>query len=144
MTLTRLVLAWLPVAAVFALVAGLRSVPPPAPPTDARDAAEPALATRPPERGTGLTGWDVLWRSLEAAAVTLFASLWFDSLGHGEWWLLFGLVGLAVALSHLPSAPRETSALTPSTWARRGALARALCDVLRYVVAGAILAWRLG
>jgi len=76
----------------------------------------------------------VLWRSLEAAVVTLLASLWFDSLGHGGWWLLFLLLGLIVTLAHLPQR----------AWQRREVMARTIRDVLRYVVAGAILAWRLG
>ena len=31
------------------------------------------------------------WRvdASEALLVTMFASLWFDSLGHGAWWVLF-------------------------------------------------------
>jgi len=81
------------------------------------------------------TKWDILWRSLEAAAVTLFASLWFDSLGHGGWWLLFSLVGLIVSFARLQGA---------TTWQRREALIHATRDVVRYVLAGAILAWRLG
>src|SRR5438876_11776227 len=81
------------------------------------------------------TTWDILLRSLEAAAVTLFASLWFDSLGHGGWWLLFSLVGLIVSFAGLQGATR---------WQRREALIHATRDVVRYVVAGDILAWRLG
>ncbi len=33
------------------------------------------------------------WKVVEAGVVTLFASLWFDSLGSGEWWLVFLLIG---------------------------------------------------
>jgi hypothetical protein len=118
-TLGRLFLAWLPVAVVFVVIGGL----------------EPANEWTTPEKLWMFTKWDVLWRSLEAAAVTLFASLWFDSLGHGGWWLLFLLLGLIVSLAHLQRVP---------TSPRRMALIRASRDVVRYVLAGAILAWRLG
>ncbi|HMU61816.1 MAG TPA: hypothetical protein PKA66_08545 [Gemmatimonadales bacterium] len=33
---------------------------------------------------------------IEALLFTLVAGLWFASLGHGGWWLLFGLLGLLV------------------------------------------------
>lgn len=32
----------------------------------------------------------------EAVFLTMFASLWFASLGHGGWWVLFGVVALLV------------------------------------------------
>jgi len=115
-TLGRLILAWLPVSVWFLAVEWA---------VGRRDA--------PDNRG---------WRSIaalaEAGVVTLFASLWFDSLGSGEWWLLFLLVGLlagfpirvrGILLHHLP---------------RRPELVRAWIDVARYVGAGALLAWRLG
>ena len=110
MTLTRLVLAWLPVAVEFMIVGG--------------------LGTR-----WVFTKWELMWRSIEAAVVTLFASLWFDSLGHGGWWLLFLLVGLMVSLARVPGRPAPD---------RREALARSALETVRYLVAGAILAWRLG
>jgi hypothetical protein len=116
-TLTRLVLAWLPVAAEFLIVSGFQQPAAPPAPTGARWA---------------LTRREALWRSLEAAAVTLVASLWFDSLGHGGWWLLFLLVGLLVTLARLPD-PYD-----------RGGVTRVVRDAARYVLAGAILAWRLG
>ena len=82
--------------------------------------------------------WEIGWRLAEAGIVTLFASLWFDSLGAGGWWLLFLLVGLLVAFprrlvmwQHV-EVPR-----------RRHLLVHAALDVARYVVAGALLAWRL-
>ena len=109
MTLGRLLLAWVPVAIWFA-VAGWAA-----------------------HRVTGVTGSaaatpaSLVAAAFEALAVTLFASLWFDSLGHGAWWVLFGLVGLlASALSTRP------------------ALAAVAFTVMRYFGAGAILAWRLG
>jgi len=67
------------------------------------------------------------WLACEAGLLTLFASLWFDSLGRGGWRLLFLLVGAIAA--GLPRRPPWRTALI---------------DVGRYVVAGGILAWRLG
>jgi hypothetical protein len=122
-TLGRLMLAWLPVAVLFALV----------PPigyswNGATDRAIVWVFNR----------WEIGWRLAEAGAVTLFASLWFDSLGSGGWWLLFLLVGLLVAFprrlvmwQHV-DVPR-----------RRHLLQHALLDVARYFVAGGLLAWRL-
>ncbi len=69
--------------------------------------------------------------------LTLFASLWFDSLGSGGWWLLFLLVG---ALAVIP----EWLRLLWRAEVPRAALLAGVCaDLARYVVAGAILAWRL-
>ena len=113
MTLTRLILAWLAVAAWFVAAAF---------------AAARLLQTARP--GTAALSW----RAAEAFVATLFGSLWFASLGHGEWWLVFLLVGALVTLSE-PPAP-ETG--------RRAAVVVACANVARYVVAGAILAWRLG
>jgi hypothetical protein len=109
MTLGRLLFAWVPVAIWFAAagwaahrVTGVTVSPAP---------AAGALAAV----------------AFEALIVTLFASLWFDSLGHGAWYVLFGLVGLLA--SALPTRP---------------AFAAVAFSVMRYVGAGAILAWRLG
>jgi hypothetical protein len=77
--------------------------------------------------------------ALEAAGATLFASLWFDSLGHGGWWLLFLLVGLLVAF-----APRIADSSPTTPLPRRTRLLAGVADVARYVGAGAVLAWRLG
>lgn len=111
MTLTRLVLAWLPVAVVFAVV---------------------GRSGAPGGGGARAAGW----RALEAAVTTLFASLWFDSLGRGEWWLVFLLVGVLVGFS--------TRFPEGQTGMSRAALLLGLRDAARYVLAGAILAWRLG
>jgi len=125
MTLGRLLLAWLPVAALFAVT--------------------PPIGYQWTGDVTGVRAfvwshnrWEIWWRLAEAGIVTLFASLWFDSLGAGGWWLLFFLVGLLVAFprrlvmwQHV-EAPR-----------RRHLLAHAGLDVARYVAAGALLAWRL-
>lgn len=139
MTLTRLVLAWLPVAVLFAVVGGLetRLLSRPA------QSLEP-VATAQPERVNVLVSWALGWRSLEAAAVTLFGSLWFDSLGHGEWWLVFGLVGFAVAFAQLPQAVRGSPETPLDRRWPSDTLRRAIRDVARYILAGAILAWRLG
>jgi len=106
-TLGRLVLAWLPVAVEFAIVGawGMRWAP---------------------------SRRDALWRSVEAAALTLFASLWFDSLGPGGWWLLFALVGFLVGVQRAWQGERR---IEPRGLA---------VDVARYLLAGGILAWRLG
>ena len=124
MTLGRLLLAWLPVAALFAV----------APPIGYRwDMVV----------GNGFlvwsfNRWEIGWRLAEAAVVTLFASLWFDSLGAGSSWLLFFLVGLLVAF---PRRLVMWQHVEPQR--RRHLLAHAGLDVARYVAAGALLAWRL-
>jgi hypothetical protein len=61
----------------------------------------------------------------EALLLTLLGGLWFGSLGAGEWWLVFGLVG----------ALREWPVSTP--------IGLSLLRVFRTVVAGGLLAWRL-
>jgi len=118
-TLGRLLFAWVLVAVWFLAAgrAGQRLQ------EGARDGTFPApAATRV---------WTVGWTLAEAAVATLFASLWFDSLGSGGWWLIFLLVGLLVA--------SRASTLPPRT-----ALFVAVTDTVRYVGAGALLAWRLG
>lgn len=117
MTLGRLVLAWLPVVVWCALGAW----------------AKGRVTTNP------ISPVATLRRSaIEAGLLTLFASLWFDSLGAGSWWLLFGLVGALVALAGRPASP------APSPQPPRTAILHLLGDILRYIGAGAILAWRLG
>lgn len=145
MTLGRLVLAWLPVTLLFALVPLVRSAlasrllltpgtpgSDPAPTSHMTPGASPGMARRWVPR-------DVSWRAAEAGVLTLFASLWFDSLGHGGWFLLFLLVGLlagfAARLPHLADDALER---------RRPRIVDGLLDTARYVVAGALLAWRLG
>ena len=112
MTLGRLMLAWLPVALWFiATAAGVSrwtSADRPRPPFT-------ACVTRAARRS-----------ALEALLLTLLASLWFDSLGAGEWWLPVGLVGALVATARIP-----------------GTLPAFLADLGRYLGAGALLAWRL-
>jgi hypothetical protein len=126
-TPTRLVLAWL-ATAVWFLIASAASV---------RLVAR--VAELGERRGTGATppspGFG--WRLVEAAVLTLFASLWFDSLGSGGWWLLFFLVGVLVAI------PQWLRLGGEHALPRRAAAAGACADLARYVVAGGILAWRL-
>ncbi len=125
MTLGRLFVAWLPVAALFTVA------PPLGYRWDAPSEQQPALAWR-------FNGWEWSWRVVEAAVVTLLASLWFDSLGAGAWWLLFLLVGLLVAF------PRRLVMWRHVDPPRRGhLLSHAMLDVVRYLIAGALLAWRL-
>src|SRR5258706_13433563 len=84
MTLGRLLLAWLPVAGLFA-------VTPPIGYHWTGDVAGVRAFVWSHNR------WEIWWRLAEAGGVTLFASLWFDSLGAGGWWLLFFLIDLLVA-----------------------------------------------
>jgi hypothetical protein len=84
----------------------------------------------------GLVSTYLKQRLLEAAVVTMIASLWFDSLGSGEWWLLFLLFGLLVSCAKwFPPAPFAVTKLVR--------FAEIICDVARYLGAGALLAWRL-
>ncbi len=116
MTLGRLVLAWIPVVVWFMLATF----------------AIPVL-------GAALSkpaGQSAVFVATPLPGV-LFASLWFDSIGSGGWWLLFLLVG---ALATIPTWLPPRFEQLP----RRARVAGACADVARYVVAGAILAWRLG
>lgn len=125
MTLGRLLLAWLPVAVLFVV----------SPPIGYSWAAEPVEQRAFVWR---FNRWEVGWRLTEAAVVTLFASLWFDSLGAGGWWLLFLLVGVLVA------CPRRLVMWQHvESQRRRHLLVHAGLDLARYVAAGALLAWRL-
>lgn len=121
MTLSRVLVAWLGVAAWFLAVAWVGE----------RLAGTPRSADRGPTRRAA--GWTLA----EAGVVTLFASLWFDSLGSGGWWLVFLLVGLLAAF---PARLRGV-ALANLPW--RPAVILAALDTVRYLAAGALLAWRL-
>jgi hypothetical protein len=123
-TLSRLILAWLPVAALFAL----------APPLGYRWDLPPD--SRP--LVWSFNRWEIGWRLVEAGVLTLFASLWFDSLGSGEWWLPFLLVGVLVAFPR-----RLVMWQHVETERRRHLLVHAACDVARYLIAAGLLAWRL-
>ena len=124
MTLPRLLLAWLAVGVWFLAARWAAR----------RWMLHDAAATAPPAPGAEAARAT----ALEAAGVTLFASLWFDSLGHGGWWLLFLLLGLLVTF-----APRLGEPPPAPSYPRRTRLLAGLADVARYVGAGAVLAWRL-
>jgi hypothetical protein len=74
---------------------------------------------------------------VEALLLTMLGALWFGSLGAGAWWLVFGLVG---ALREWPGPPGRRPAEEPAPIV----IGLAVLGVLRTVVAGGILAWRLG
>lgn len=125
MTLGRLALAWLVVAIWFEIAAYVTHyivtklvIPPDAPVY------------------TGIPTHLVKRRAVEAALVSLIASLWFDSIGSGESWLLFLLIGaLVTSPAWFLSGPDPIP--------KRAIVADTICNLLRYVVAGALLAWRL-
>jgi len=124
-TLGRLVLAWIVVVAWFEIAAFVTNY----------------LVTRlviPADATvyTGIPTYMMKRRLVEAAMVTLIASLWFDSLGSGGWWLLFLLLGALVT-------SRKWFVVGPDPLPRRALLADTIGDLARYVVAGALLAWRL-
>jgi hypothetical protein len=74
---------------------------------------------------------------VEALLLTMFGALWFGSLGTGAWWLVFGLVG---ALREWPGPQGHRPAETPDPIG----IGLSVLRVLRTVIAGGILAWRLG
>lgn len=69
---------------------------------------------------------------VEAVLFTLFASLWFASLGHGAWWLLFAVVGILVEgpvrLRHRQDVPAASANWRPL-----------FLGTIRVIVAGGIL-----
>lgn len=73
---------------------------------------------------------------VEALLLTLLAGLWFGSLGAGAWWLVFGLVG-ALREWPVPRGRRPSEPLDPI------AIGVSALHVVRTVVAGGLLAWRL-
>jgi len=90
----------------------------------------------------GGAGWDRRLAMLgggEALLLTLFGALWFGSLGAGAWWLVFGLVA---ALREWPCAAEPPAG--PRARVARPPTALRLLRMLRTLVAGGILAWRLG
>jgi hypothetical protein len=74
---------------------------------------------------------------VEALLLTMFGALWFGSLGAGAWWLVFGLVG-ALREWPGPHGRRPAEEIDPI------GIGLSAFRVLRTVVAGGILAWRLG
>src|ERR671910_263585 len=74
---------------------------------------------------------------VEALLLTMLGALWFGSLGAGAWWLVFGLVA---ALREWPGPPGRR----PAEGTDPIGFGLAALRMLRTVVAGGILAWRLG
>jgi hypothetical protein len=72
----------------------------------------------------------------EALILALLGGLWFGSLGSGEWWLVFGLVGV---LREWPAPRWRLPAERPDPIS----IGLALLRVVRTMVAGGLLAWRL-
>ncbi len=68
----------------------------------------------------------------EAALLTAFAALWFGSLGHGGWWLLFAVLGCLVE-GPIRGRHRTDGAPEPLAWRA------CLLGTLRFVGAGLIL-----
>jgi Trk-type K+ transport system membrane component len=116
MSLTRVVLAWLATSAWFAL-------------------AELALARLKGAAPTGRGPAPKWVPAVEGFIFTLFGALWFGSFGPGRggWILLFVLLGL---LLELPLRLRDAVQRAQP----RGLAAAVSISVLRWVVAGGILA----
>ena len=75
--------------------------------------------------------------SVEALLLVLFAALWFGSLGHGGWWVLFLVTGLLIELPARLKARAGDPDRAPLSWPNlTGALVRLLG-------AGALLDWLL-
>jgi hypothetical protein len=70
-----------------------------------------------------ITARDAGWRAGETLLLALFGALWFGSLGAGEWWLVFLLLGALME------------------WPVRSGLAAA--RITRVVASGGLLAWTL-
>lgn len=117
----QLLLAWSAVAAWFALwrLAGVRT-----------NGASKSLPAIPGRRLLFPLG-------IEALLLVLFAALWFGTLGHGGWWLLFLVTGLLIEVPARLRARAADPDRTPFSWPNlTGALVRVLG-------AGALLAWLL-
>ena len=86
-----------------------------------------------PTAGRLRAGWKTY--VADALLLTLFAGLWFASLGHGGWILLFLMVGLLV---EGPGRFRDGSGQIDLSG--KG-IVRLLAGLIRVVAAGGILAW---
>jgi len=73
----------------------------------------------------------------EALALTLLAALWFGSLGHGGWWLVFLLLGALAGGAD--RWQRHRLGGTPG----RAELLGFAAGLLRYLLAGGLCAWFL-
>ena len=118
MTLLRLVLGWAAVTAWFLVF----------------ELIEQRIVGPPPAAGRLRAGWRVYLA--DALLFTLFAALWFASLGSGGWVLLFLMVGLMV---EGPARFRDGSGRMDLSG--KGILRLSL-GLVRIVGAGGILAWR--
>jgi hypothetical protein len=124
-TLGRLVLAWIVTAAWFEIA------------TFASHHLYYRLALpNDTEFVVGVSSRLLVERLVEALLITLLGSLWFDYLGSGGWWLLFLLVGALVTVP-------KWFAIGENPVPKRALVATACAHLVRYVVAGALLAWRL-
>lgn len=99
-------------------------------------------------RGSGLRGRT--WRdrllvcSGESLLLSLFAALWFASLGHGGWLLLFALLGLLMeGPARFRDDLRQTGAAPGRLQVTRARWYRIGLGVARVAGAGGLLAWRL-
>ena len=115
MTLPRLLLAWGVVAIWYAL-------------------ADAGLGRSRPGTPATFRPWVIVSESLLLA---LFSALWFGSLGHGGWWLLFLVLG---ALMEGPVRIRHCAVPAPGD---RRPWVDALLAVARLVIAGGLLSWTL-
>ncbi len=80
----------------------------------------------------------------ESLVLSLFAALWFASLGHGGWLLLFALLGLLMeGPARFRDDLREAGAMPGQLEFTRVRWYRIGLGVARVVGAGGLLAWRL-
>ena len=94
----------------------------------------PGPGPRTPDPGIPARTWP--GATFEALVLTLVAALWFGSLGHGGWVILFLLLGA------LPAGDR---------WLRRRLSGQAtgseiwvfVASLLKYLLAGLVCVWRL-
>lgn len=97
------------------------------------------LRWAPPPSAAWGAAFHVVWlpAAAEALVVTLFAALWFGSLGSGGWVVLFLLVGALAG-----GADRWTRRRLAGGHARED-LKLLTVTLLKYVVAGGLCAWLL-
>ncbi|MGH7702699.1 MAG: hypothetical protein ACREMO_06370 [Gemmatimonadales bacterium] len=80
----------------------------------------------------------------ESLLLSLFAALWFASLGHGGWLLLFALLGLLMeGPARFRDDLREEGAAPGRLHSMRARWYRIGLGVARVAGAGGLLAWRL-
>jgi hypothetical protein len=117
----QLLLAWSAVGAWFALwrLAGSRT-----------SGSKQSVPSLPARRA-------VIPLAAESLLLVLFAALWFGSLGHGGWWVLFLVTGLLIEVPARLRTRAVEPDRAPFSWPNlTGALVRLLG-------AGALLAWLL-